>query len=180
MALTATASQGFEKVRTTGCSEIMWLPGDPGVTFTKGDEVALGTTTGNAGLLILATDSLVDCVGRVAKTTICPAATQAFPKPGGSDKLPKRPVAETRDLLPSVPRGTNETRSGLSADRLSLAFAQLVGAAVAGASGMRASGARRRLDGDVYTRHLISVRKGFGAPSASPAGGVPVPRMPVG
>jgi hypothetical protein len=64
---------------TTG-NDILWLPGDPGVTYTKGDRVYYTpTTAGSAGLIALATDSVADSCGRVMKTVVCPANTQAFP-----------------------------------------------------------------------------------------------------
>ena len=72
--------QGFEPVRTAQAPEILLLAGDPGVTYTKGDRVAYTpTTAGSAGLIIKATDSLADSIGRVMKTIVCPANTQAFP-----------------------------------------------------------------------------------------------------
>jgi hypothetical protein len=102
MALTAARTlQGNEMVRTIQSPDILHLPGDPGVTFTRGDRVAMSN-----GVLILATDSLADTIGRVMKTTVCPAATQAFPiGPNGPSDLDG---AEAKTLIPiemDVPAG---------------------------------------------------------------------------
>jgi len=76
----ARTLQGNENVGKTTGNDILWLPGDPGVTYTKGDSVYYTpTTAGSAGLVILETDSVADSIGRVMKTTVCPANTQAFP-----------------------------------------------------------------------------------------------------
>jgi hypothetical protein len=74
---------GHEPVGRTTDRELLWLPGNPGITYTKNDRVVYTpTTAGSAGLIILATDSVADAVGRVVKTVVCPAATQPFPVPG--------------------------------------------------------------------------------------------------
>lgn len=93
MALTATATQGFEHLRQTSGEEIFWLPGDPGVTFTEGDEVA-----NSNGVLILATDSLANTIGQVAKSVVSPAATQNFPRAADFD--PVRYETEDKCLVP--------------------------------------------------------------------------------
>lgn len=106
MALTATATQGFEFVRHVEANEILWLPGDPGVTYNTGDLVYLSATAGSDGLVIKVGDSTATPIGRVHKTVVCPANTQAFPLPpaffddGG---------AQARTLIPVqsfVPAGT--------------------------------------------------------------------------
>jgi hypothetical protein len=84
MALTATASQGYEQVGVTTGEEIFWLPGDPGVTFTRGDAVVMSN-----GVLILYTEGTAQ-VGTVVETTVCPALATPFPlwsefNPAGKD-----------------------------------------------------------------------------------------------
>lgn len=102
MAHTATASQGFEWDREVACGEVMWVPGDPGVTYTKGDLVQA-----SGGVLILGTDSANTMVGVVEKTVVCPANTQAFPNPGQA--YPPSLDAAEKTLIPIrplVPVGT--------------------------------------------------------------------------
>jgi len=106
MAHTATATQGFEVKRYTTEHEILWLPGDPGVTYTKGDAVKRSTTDGSAGLIIADTDATVPPIGIVQKTVVCPANTQAFPLPGNFDSADES--AATKCLVPvkmNVPAG---------------------------------------------------------------------------
>jgi hypothetical protein len=96
MAFSQTAQTGFgEYGRTTGDEEFL-LPGDPGVSFVAGDLCALNRTS--LGVLIKATDSLPPPYFRVTRSTVCPAATQAFPLPADS----YRPAvdAEGRTLIP--------------------------------------------------------------------------------
>lgn len=78
MALTATASQGFEYLRATSHEEILWLPADPGVTFTRGDLVTMTN-----GVCVLAGDSSANTYGTVEKTVISPAAATPWPMPDG-------------------------------------------------------------------------------------------------
>lgn len=84
---------GNQIVRRVAEHEVLLIPGDPGVTFTKGDRVCMSN-----GVAILATDSLADSIGIVEKTIVCPAATQAFPVP------PNPPSdldgAEAKTLIP--------------------------------------------------------------------------------
>lgn len=76
MVLTATATQGFEFDRCTDCSEVLWLPGDPGITFTRGDLV-----TFTNGVLVRCTTNQALFV--VEHSTVCPAATTyGFPVAG--------------------------------------------------------------------------------------------------
>ena len=93
MALTANATQGFESIGLTSGEEIFWLPGDPGVTFNTGDEVA-----NSNGVLIKATDSLANSIGRVCKTIVCPAATVAFAR-----AFEFNPVLSESDDLALIP-----------------------------------------------------------------------------
>ena len=103
MALTATASQGMEPVRLTSAEEIMYLPGDPGVTYTRGDSVYMNGSWGTAtagveGLLqVTPADGTVQ-IGTVTRTTVCPANTQAFPGPGLHN--PIEWAAEDKTLVP--------------------------------------------------------------------------------
>lgn len=71
MALSASASQGFECVGYTTGKEVFYLPGDPGDTFTRGDAVDVVN-----GVLDRCGDSDVPHA-IVQETTVCPAATQA-------------------------------------------------------------------------------------------------------
>lgn len=105
MALTAT-DFNITPFRLTSGEEIFWLPGDPGVTYTKGEFVAQGATGGSAGLIIRAADSNADPIGSVMKTTVCPANTQAWPRASQFD--PVRWNAQEKCLVPiklSVPAG---------------------------------------------------------------------------
>ena len=77
MAFSATALQNVETLRHTCGQEVMWLPGDPGVTFTKGEMCSFSN-----GVLIRGTDSAANAVFRVDHTVVCPAASQEFTKPG--------------------------------------------------------------------------------------------------
>jgi len=61
---------------------IVWMPGDPGVTYTKGKFVSLGAGAGTYGVAIVAADSVARAIGRVHKTVVCPAAATPFPIPG--------------------------------------------------------------------------------------------------
>jgi hypothetical protein len=93
MAFSETALKNVEPMRHTGRHEIMWLPGDPGVTFTKGELCSL-----SGGVLIRGTDSAANAVFRVEKTTVSPAATQAFPL--YSDVWPRREASKDLTLVP--------------------------------------------------------------------------------
>lgn len=73
MALTATASQGFERLGNTTERHLLLLPGDPGATYTRGDMITI--SNGVLGAAAANGKSL----GRVAKTVVCPAASVAFP-----------------------------------------------------------------------------------------------------
>lgn len=103
MALTqATSLKGFEWEREVAQGEVLYVPGDPGVTYTEGSLVIP-----TAGLAVLVTDSANTMVGRVEKTTVCPANTQAFPVPG--DVYPPGDTAAMKTLVPIrplVPVGT--------------------------------------------------------------------------
>lgn len=107
MALTATATQGFEVVRHVSESEIMWVPGTPGVTYTKGDLVS--QTTGEGVVGACAVTELP--IGVVMKTVDCAAATVAFPlaHPGGSagwGDVPGGALDSLVAIKPLVPVGT--------------------------------------------------------------------------
>lgn len=82
MALTATASQGFELYDYLEPHQTLWIPGDPGDTFTRGDRVV---ATVGEGVLDPAAANEGGLVGRVEKTVVCAAATTAFPKPQDFD-----------------------------------------------------------------------------------------------
>ncbi len=81
MALTATASQGFEFVRYVAEDEVLWVAGDPGDTYTRGDLVT-GFTAGEGHIDPLAADETP--VGVVLDTVICPSLATGFPVLGES------------------------------------------------------------------------------------------------
>jgi hypothetical protein len=78
MALTASrTTKGAEYLRDIDPNEIVWLPGDPGVTFTRGDKVDF--TNGVLSVITKGDQPLYV----VEKTTVCPAATTyGFPVVG--------------------------------------------------------------------------------------------------
>jgi hypothetical protein len=78
MAFSQESITGFRELGSTMGDEVFLVPGDPGVTFTKGEFANM--SAGN--VLIVATDSLAPPQFQIMRTTVCPAATQAFPKPG--------------------------------------------------------------------------------------------------
>lgn len=85
MALTATrTTAGLEPLRKTTGNEVLYLPGNPGVAFTRGDRVTMGTAAGNAGTVILASGA-GNSIGRVTRTMTCAASTVAFPLAGKFD-----------------------------------------------------------------------------------------------
>jgi hypothetical protein len=119
MALTATATDGFEPFGSTSGQEVFYLPGDPGVTYTRGDRVGIGGLTSEASATnglggVLKGPSVTgdkNLVGRVMRTTVCPAATQAFPKPIDFDPVYNN--AEDKCLVPvsiDVPAGVRKFR----------------------------------------------------------------------
>lgn len=98
---------GSKDVRTVGENEILYVAGDPGVTFTKGDTVSISN-----GVLILSTDSLATSVGVVAKTTVCPANTQAFPiGPNPPSDLDGAAAKCLIPIIPHVAAGTKVRQS---------------------------------------------------------------------
>lgn len=103
MALTQAVSlKGFEWEREVAQGEVLYVPGDPGVTYTEGDLVEM-----SVGVSVLGTDSGNGMVGRVEKTVVCPANTQAFPVPG--DVYPPGDTDAMKTLVPIrplVPVGT--------------------------------------------------------------------------
>ena len=79
MAYTAPATQGYEPLRKTSGEEIFYMPGNPGVTYTKGDKVFVDLpTAGVSGLISPVVDGTANAIGTVMRTTVCPAATQGF------------------------------------------------------------------------------------------------------
>ena len=75
MALSATATQGFELIGYVEQNQPLWVPGDPGDTFTKGDCVTMAHAEGV--LDPAAADE--PCYGVVLETVVCPASTTGFP-----------------------------------------------------------------------------------------------------
>ena len=120
MALTATATAGFEPYGCTSGQEVFYLPGDPGVTYTAGDRVCIGGLTGEASATnglggVLKGPSVTadkNLVGTVQKTTVCPAASQPFPKPADFDPVYNN--AEDKTLIPVIidcPAGVRKMRA---------------------------------------------------------------------
>lgn len=102
MAFTAAASQGFQSLRYVEKNEILWVPGDPGDTFNKGDVVTF--TTGEGLADIAAADEAP--FGVVAETVVCPAATAVgFPTlgEGASVGWGQLQDASTKTLVPIIP-----------------------------------------------------------------------------
>ena len=101
MTLTATATQGFEDLRPVGYGEVFWVPGDPGVTYVRGDKCFMDySTAGAEGCLLQGTDSLAATIFTVVKSTVCPAATQPFPNPWTFDPSRAWDAAELLCLVP--------------------------------------------------------------------------------
>jgi hypothetical protein len=116
---TSTKPDGFRDYGIASGDEILWLPGNPGDTYTKDDNVGMGGLTsessasaGKEGVLILDGDIDKNSVGTVDQTTVCPANTVAFPY----GELPSRNFDPVYDRLSRmdclvpvrsrVPRGT--------------------------------------------------------------------------
>lgn len=81
MAHTGIATQGFECVGMTTDQDVMYLPGDPGVTFTRGDSVTFSN-----GVLVSATAGVAPMF-TVLETVTCPAATVAAPRANDVNKV---------------------------------------------------------------------------------------------
>jgi hypothetical protein len=101
MALSATASQGFELVRHVAHNEVIWVPGDPGDTVTRGD---LLTFTGSEGVADLCAAAEAP-YGVALETVVVPALSTGFPHshPGGDDLLAPTDSAEAKCLIPMLP-----------------------------------------------------------------------------
>lgn len=76
MALTATATQGFEYLRSVSKDEVLYLPADPGITVARGDLLMCAVGTGVVELCTKGSDP----IGRADKSVVVPAASQAFPR----------------------------------------------------------------------------------------------------
>lgn len=100
MALTATATQGFEYVREVGHEEVLYMPGDPGDSIVRGD--LLTATVGEGVLDAAAADEVHYC--KAESTVTVAAASTAFPVPKEFD-----PANSNSTLVPTrhkVPAGT--------------------------------------------------------------------------
>ncbi len=80
MGFSRTTIKGHNEYGYTVGDEEFLLPGDPGVTFAAGDLCALDRANTN-GVLALVGDSSPPPFFRVTRDTVCPAATQPFPRP---------------------------------------------------------------------------------------------------
>jgi hypothetical protein len=106
MALTATATEGFELIRHTTENEVLWLPTDPGVTYTKGDFVAYSwAAAGSQGLPILSPAASAQLIGTVLKTTVAPSIATAYPISSGGiiddDSAQAKTLVKVRPILPA-------------------------------------------------------------------------------
>ena len=115
MALTVTATQGFELHRYVARDEVLYVPGDPGVTYARNDAVyrVLGSA-GKDGIIDQAGDSTANPIGIVTKGVVCPAAATAFPKPGTFD--PAEISDANKTLIPvqsMVPAGTKVFKASI-------------------------------------------------------------------
>lgn len=100
MALTATASQGFELVRHTTEEEILYLPTDPGITVAKGDLLiksvaGASATAGEQGTVVLGVGDDANHLGVAQESIVSPAATVPFPKPLLFDPVAKADTDKT-------------------------------------------------------------------------------------
>lgn len=102
MALTATATQGFVPYRKVADAEVLLIPGDPGVTYERGNTLTALPALAGGGIVTEAADSTANVCGVVQQTTVCPAATQGFPYP--SQVLRRKLDAENLTLVPVVPK----------------------------------------------------------------------------
>jgi hypothetical protein len=99
MALTATATQGFEYHRRVEDREILYVPGTAGTTYDEGDLVTMATS----GLIAAATANQMP-VARVTKRTVVAAQTVAFPVGAGYSFLPDSDVdGKMLSLVPVAP-----------------------------------------------------------------------------
>lgn len=118
--LTITATQGFEQVAEYGGEE-MWIPGDPGDTYTRGDLVSM---TAAEGIL----DTLADseyAIGEVTRTTTCPAATVGIPKCRDFDPIARSGTGDLHlvPIKPRVAKGTPIYKVSLSSPTINEAIA---------------------------------------------------------
>lgn len=101
MALTATATQGFEFAGYVEDTEVLYVPGTAGTTYNRGDQVAM-----SAGIAVTAGGDTAP-TAIVKDTVACPANTQAFRtpfefQPGGQEAADNCLVG----IRPMVPAGT--------------------------------------------------------------------------
>jgi len=105
MAYAASKTYPFTFVRCTQPDELLRIPGDPGVTYTKGDLVYhYLANAGTSGVLSTGGDSTATCFAVVEKTCVCAAATQAFPIPGqeiDDDSAYAKTLVTVRPLAPA-------------------------------------------------------------------------------
>lgn len=115
MALTATATQGYEFDRYVAPNEVLWLPVDPGDTIARGDLVSVNAdqTSGaddGEGLLDIGAADDTWFVGVALESRTAPAATTVgFPKLGDEahwGDVPGNLVNTLVPVIPFVPVGT--------------------------------------------------------------------------
>ena len=110
MALSATASQGFEPYReTNGMDELLWVPGVPGVTYDRGDMVSIPAAGEGVPALFVDGDF---AIATVAKRIICSANTNGFPKVGknGTNAWGDIEDGSINALVPLIPLGPRGTQ----------------------------------------------------------------------
>jgi hypothetical protein len=87
----------MELLRFYRQGEVIWIPGDPGDTYTKGDLI---TVTAGEGVADILADSEVP-YGVVAKSTVCPSLATNFPLPAEFD--PVENATDDKTLIPIIP-----------------------------------------------------------------------------
>jgi len=81
MAFTVTATQGFELHRCVCKDEVIRLPGDPGVAYTRNEMLYRSTTAGSSGLFIKVGEGQAAPIGIVTKSVTMAGSSTAFQLP---------------------------------------------------------------------------------------------------
>lgn len=81
MALTVTATQGFELHRVVEKDEVINLPGDPGVAYTRGQLLYRSVTAGSSGLFIKVGEGQAAPIGIVTRAVTMAGSSTAFQRP---------------------------------------------------------------------------------------------------
>ena len=100
MAFSPTDLARFEPHRQIGRGEVFWLPGDPGVTFTRGNAYIY-----TDGVLVAASDSSAGPHFYPTRTVTCAAASTPFTKP--ADLKEHDNATDETTLIPCTVGGLN-------------------------------------------------------------------------